>query len=74
MSHHNALHHRVHHTLHCQTRCFFSARVTPHAISDDEYERFDDVRAMEMWEARVDYVFASLKSDPAFVELTKMAR
>jgi tetratricopeptide (TPR) repeat protein len=39
-----------------------------------EYERFDDVRAMEMWEARVDYVFASLKSDPAFVELTKMAR
>jgi len=39
-----------------------------------EYERFDDVRAMEMWEARVDYVFASLKNDPAFVELTKMAR
>jgi tetratricopeptide (TPR) repeat protein len=39
-----------------------------------EYERYDDVRAMEMWEARVDYVFASLKDDPAFVELTKMAR
>jgi tetratricopeptide (TPR) repeat protein len=39
-----------------------------------QYERFDDVRAMEMWEARVDYVFASMKDDPAFVELTKMAR
>lgn len=39
-----------------------------------QYERFDDVRAMEMWEARVDYVFVSLKDDPAFIELTKMAR
>jgi tetratricopeptide (TPR) repeat protein len=39
-----------------------------------EYERYDDVRAMEMWEARVDYVFASLKEDAEFVELTKMAR
>lgn len=39
-----------------------------------QYERFDDVRAMEMWEARVDYVFASMKDDPAFRELTKMAR
>lgn len=39
-----------------------------------QYERYDDVRAMEMWEARVDYVFASIKNDPAFVELTKMAR
>jgi tetratricopeptide (TPR) repeat protein len=39
-----------------------------------QYERYDDVRAMEMWEARVDYVFASMKDDPAFVELTKMAR
>jgi len=39
-----------------------------------QYERFDDVRAMEMWEARVDYVFASMKDDPGFIELTKMAR
>jgi tetratricopeptide (TPR) repeat protein len=39
-----------------------------------QYERFDDVRAMEMWEARVDYVFVSMKDDPAFIELTKMAR
>ncbi|MEA2236922.1 MAG: hypothetical protein QOC81_1646 [Thermoanaerobaculia bacterium] len=39
-----------------------------------QYERYDDVRGMEMWEARVDYVFASMKDDPGFVELTKMAR
>jgi hypothetical protein len=39
-----------------------------------QYERFDDVRAMEMWEARVDYVFASIKDDPEFVKLTAMAR
>jgi tetratricopeptide (TPR) repeat protein len=39
-----------------------------------EYERYDDVRAMEMWEARVDYVFSSMKDDPAFVELTSKAR
>lgn len=39
-----------------------------------QYERYNDVRAMEMWEARVDYVFASMKDDPGFVELTKMAR
>lgn len=38
-----------------------------------EFERYDSVRAKEMWEARVDYVFASLKDDPAFVELTKLA-
>ncbi len=38
-----------------------------------EYERFDAVRAMEMKEARDDYMFASLHRDPAFVELTKMA-
>jgi tetratricopeptide (TPR) repeat protein len=38
------------------------------------YERYDDVRAMEMWEARVDYVFASIKDDPDFVKLTAMAR
>jgi tetratricopeptide (TPR) repeat protein len=39
-----------------------------------QFERYNDVRAMEMWEARVDYVFASMKDDPAFLELTKMAR
>jgi tetratricopeptide (TPR) repeat protein len=39
-----------------------------------EYERFDAVRAREMWEARVDYVFASMKDDPEFVKLTAMAR
>ncbi len=39
-----------------------------------KYERFDDVRAMEMMEARVDYVFASIKDDPEFVRLTAMAR
>jgi tetratricopeptide (TPR) repeat protein len=39
-----------------------------------QYERYDDVRAMEMWEARVDYVFASIKEDPEFVKLTAMAR
>ena len=38
-----------------------------------EFERYDSVRAKEMWEARVDYVFASLKDDPKFVELTKLA-
>ncbi|HEX9163083.1 MAG TPA: tetratricopeptide repeat protein [Thermoanaerobaculia bacterium] len=37
------------------------------------YERYDAVRGKEMWEARVDYVFASIKDDPAFVELTKDA-
>jgi tetratricopeptide (TPR) repeat protein len=39
-----------------------------------QYERYDDVRAMEMWEARVDYVFVSIKDDPEFVKLTAMAR
>ncbi|HJQ35685.1 MAG TPA: tetratricopeptide repeat protein [Thermoanaerobaculia bacterium] len=39
-----------------------------------QYERYDDVRAMEMWEARVDYVFASIKDDEDFVKLTAMAR
>ncbi|HSP17216.1 MAG TPA: tetratricopeptide repeat protein [Thermoanaerobaculia bacterium] len=38
------------------------------------YERYDAVRAKEMWEARVDYVFASLKNDPGFVKLTAMAQ
>ncbi len=37
------------------------------------YERYDAVRAKEMWEARVDYVFASMKDDPEFVKLTAMA-
>jgi tetratricopeptide (TPR) repeat protein len=39
-----------------------------------QYERYDDVRAMEMWEARVDYVFSSMKDDPEFVKLTALAR
>ena len=38
------------------------------------YERYDAVRAKEMWEARVDYVFASLRNDPDFVKLTAMAQ
>ena len=37
------------------------------------YERFDQVRREEMQEARVDIVFARLKKDPAFIELTKLA-
>lgn len=37
------------------------------------YERFDAVRAMEMQEARDDYMFASLHADPEFLELTRMA-
>jgi tetratricopeptide (TPR) repeat protein len=37
------------------------------------YERFDAVRAMEMQEARDDYMFASLHQDPEFIALTKMA-
>ncbi len=39
-----------------------------------QYERYDAVRAKEMWEARVDYVFASMKDDPDFVKLTAMAK
>jgi tetratricopeptide (TPR) repeat protein len=38
-----------------------------------DYERFDARRAMEMQEARDDYMFASLHQDPEFVELTKLA-
>jgi len=38
-----------------------------------KFERYDAVRAKEMWEARVDYVFSSLKDDPAFVKLTALA-
>jgi tetratricopeptide (TPR) repeat protein len=37
------------------------------------YERFEAVRRKEMEEARVDIVFASLKKDPAFVDLTALA-
>jgi tetratricopeptide (TPR) repeat protein len=39
-----------------------------------KYERYDAVRAREMWEARVDYVFASMKDDPEFVKMTAMAQ
>jgi tetratricopeptide (TPR) repeat protein len=38
-----------------------------------EYERFNPVRAMEMQEARDDYMFASLHHDPEFVALTMLA-
>jgi tetratricopeptide (TPR) repeat protein len=37
------------------------------------YEQFDAVRRKEMHEAQVDIVFASLKADPAFRELTAPA-
>ena len=39
-----------------------------------QYEKYNDVRAMEMMEARVDIVFSSIRQDPRFVELTKLAR
>jgi len=38
-----------------------------------DYERFSGVRAMEMQEARDDYMFAELHHDQKFVELTKLA-
>jgi hypothetical protein len=38
-----------------------------------EYERYEAVRSKEMMEARVDAVFVSLKTDPAFVALTSDA-
>ena len=38
-----------------------------------EYERYQAVRTKEMMEARVDAVFASLKTDPAFIALTSGA-
>jgi tetratricopeptide (TPR) repeat protein len=38
-----------------------------------KYERFNAVRAMEMQEARDDFMFASLHQDPEFIELTKLA-
>jgi tetratricopeptide (TPR) repeat protein len=37
------------------------------------YEQFDAVRRKEMHEAQVDIVFAGLKADPAFKELTALA-
>jgi len=37
------------------------------------YEQLEAVRRKEMQEARVDIVFASLKADPAFQELTALA-
>ena len=37
------------------------------------YERFHAVREKEMMEARVDAVFASIRSDQAFLDLTKYA-
>jgi len=38
-----------------------------------EYERYQAVRSKEMMEARVDAVFASLRTDPVFVSLTSGA-
>jgi len=38
-----------------------------------EYERYQSVRSKEMMEARVDAVFASLMSDPGFMQLTSGA-
>jgi tetratricopeptide (TPR) repeat protein len=38
------------------------------------FERYDAVREKEMMEARVDYVFETLRGDAAFMELTKLAR
>jgi tetratricopeptide (TPR) repeat protein len=38
-----------------------------------EYERYRAVRSEEMMEARVDAVFASIRTDPEFVKLTALA-
>ena len=38
-----------------------------------EYERYQAVRSKEMMEARVDFVFATLRNDPVFVALTSGA-
>ncbi len=38
------------------------------------YERYDAVRAMEMKEARDDYMFTELHTDAEFIELTKLAK
>jgi tetratricopeptide (TPR) repeat protein len=40
----------------------------------ETYERYDAVRAMEMKEARDDYMFIALHQDPDFIALTKLAR
>jgi tetratricopeptide (TPR) repeat protein len=40
----------------------------------ESYERYDAVRAMEMKEARDDYMFIALHQDPDFITLTKLAR
>ena len=40
----------------------------------ESYERFDAVRAMEMKEARDDYMFLAMHQDPEFIALTKLAR
>ncbi|MEO6327213.1 MAG: tetratricopeptide repeat protein [Thermoanaerobaculia bacterium] len=37
----------------------------------NSYEKYDAVRVKEKMEAQVDIVFASLKTDPAFIALTK---
>lgn len=39
-----------------------------------KYEKFDAVREKEMKEARVDYVFETLRNDPAFIKLTALAQ
>ncbi len=38
------------------------------------YESYSAVRSMEMKEARDDYQFASIRNDPEFIELTKLAK
>ena len=38
-----------------------------------EYEQFDEVRAFEMAEARMDAFFEPWKDDPAFLQLTALA-
>jgi len=40
----------------------------------ETYERYDAVRAMEMKEARDDYMFIALHQDPDFIAMTKLAR
>ncbi|HET6330969.1 MAG TPA: hypothetical protein VFF76_09295 [Holophagaceae bacterium] len=39
-----------------------------------QFERYDAVREKEMHEARVDIVFQSLRQDPRFIKLTKLAK
>ena len=40
----------------------------------ESYERYDAVRAMEMKEARDDYMFLAMHQDPEFITMTKLAR